>query len=107
VAITTGAALPSGRGWTHVSFAIDGASLVPLAGSVDDLMTNVTLLRLIHNSGADIDADPIAGQLGVDNISAGAVPRPGPFDPGPPVPEPATVILLGSGIAALVHRRRA
>ena len=38
-------------------------------------------------------------------ISAGPVPRPGPFEPEP-VPEPATLLLVGSAVAAAAVRRR-
>ena len=106
IAVTTmGALLPAGSGWTHVAFPLSAADLTALLGSADPLISNTTLLRIIHSVDAG-EADAIAAVLGVDNISAGPVRRPGPFQTEP-VPEPATLLLVGSGIAAAaVHRRR-
>ena len=105
IAVTTmGAFLPVGSGWTHVAFSLSASDLTALLGSADPLISNTTLLRIIHSTDAD-EADPIAAVLGVDNISAGPVPRPGPFQPEP-VPEPATLLLVGSAVAAAAVRRR-
>lgn len=102
IAVTNGAFLPVGSGWTHVVLSLAPGDLTAILGNPAALVANTTLLRIIHSLGADA-ADPIAAALGVDNISAGPVPRPGPFTP---VPEPATLLLVGSGIAAVAARRR-
>ena len=91
---TAGAVLPAGGGWTHVVFPIDPASLalvVSAGGTAADLLSDTTLMRIIHASAAG-DAEPVVGVLGVDNITA--------------VPEPATLLLLGTGAAMCSARRR-
>jgi hypothetical protein len=91
-----GALLPAGGGWTHWLFPVSSTDLTPVFGSVDALLSNVTLMRVIHSVAAD-DADPITGVLGVDNISAAAS-----------VPEPGSSVLMGAGLLGLVRyvRRR-
>lgn len=107
VAITSaGIGLPAGSGWMHVTLAIDALSLTPLLGDVGALLANVTLMRLIHSPVAAFPPPGVFATLGVDNISAGAVPRPGPFPDVTPVPEPATIALLGSGLASMLFRKR-
>jgi hypothetical protein len=90
--------LPASSGWTHVVFPILAGDLTVLQGNATTLLSNTTVLRIF--SGADPEFPParIAGALGVDNIQAIA-----------PVPEPATLALLGSGLGwlALRTRRRA
>jgi hypothetical protein len=76
--------LPSGGDWIHAEFSIDSLSLTGLKGNVDTLLTNVTALRIFHNSLAEFPGPPIAAQLGVDNITA--------------VPEPSSLSLLGLGL---------
>ena len=89
-----GAVLPAGSGWMHFVFPVTPADLVAQGGSdMTTLLANVTLLRIIHSVGAD-DPDVVIGQLGVDNITAFAV------------PEPATLLLMMSGAVALAMRRR-
>jgi hypothetical protein len=107
IAITTaGVNLPATSGWQHVILAIDAPSLTPLLGDAGVLLANVTLMRLIHAPAAAFPGPAVTAALGVDNISAGAVPRPGPFPDATPVPEPATIGLLGAGLASLLVRRR-
>jgi hypothetical protein len=105
VAVTNAAAvLAPGSDWAHVVFPIDVGSLTPAAGTVAAALSAATELRIMHNADADGSADPIAGILGVDNISA-----------GPPrlVPEPALVALLVASLGlagvvlAVAKRRRA
>jgi hypothetical protein len=105
---TTSVAVPSGSGWMRVSLAIDALSLTALEGNVSDLLDSVTLVRLIHAPLAAFPGPPIAAVLGVDNISAGPVDRPGPFPDPTPVPEPSTLFLISGGlvIAGLASRKR-
>ena len=89
-----GAVLPAGGGWTHVLFPIDPASLallVSAGGTAADLLSDTTLMRIIHASSAG-DAEPVVGVLGVDNIQT--------------VPEPMTLLLLSTGAAMFAARRR-
>ena len=96
IAVTTAAAvLPAGSGWTSVVLPVDAAALAALAGSPAALLGNVTLLRLIHSTGAD-EPDPVAGVLGVDNITA--LPA--------TVPEPLSLALLAPGLLLLAGMRR-
>jgi hypothetical protein len=96
IAVTTAAAvLPAGSGWTHVVLPVDTAGLATLVGSPAALLGNVTLLRLIHSTGAD-EPDPVAGVLGVDNITALAT----------AVPEPLSLALLAPALLALAGTRR-
>lgn len=107
IAITSaGIGVPAGSGWMHVSLAIDALSLTSLMGDLNALLAGVTLMRLIHAPDAAFPGPGISATLGVDNISAGPVARPGPFPDTSPLPEPASLTLLGSGLAALLHRAR-
>ena len=95
IGVTTfGAFLPAASGWMHFLFPIAPAELVPVdpGDNMTALLSNVTLLRIIHSIDAG-EADQVAGQLGVDNITATVV------------PEPSTLLLFGSGLAATMTRR--
>ena len=93
--------LPAGSGWTTIAFPVTPAFLTAGLGSVEAALHNTTLIRLYHS---DVDRFPnpppgpqipsVAGRLGVDNITATAI------------PEPATVVLLATGIGAMVAKRR-
>lgn len=99
-AVTEGVFLPVGSGWTNAFFSLNPADLTVLAGNVNTLLGNTTVLRIIHNPAADVAA-PVAGVLGVDNIQAvAAIPEPGTFA----VLLPALAFL--SGLGTLRRRRR-
>ena len=87
-----GFTLAPGSDWTHVVFPIGLAHLTALGGtSVAGALGDTTVLRIIHATGAT-EAESVAGQLGVDNISA--------------VPEPGTAAVTLAGLVALCSALR-
>jgi hypothetical protein len=88
-----GAVLPANSDWMHFVFPIRPSALEAEIGDMNTLLSNVTLMRIIHSEDPD-DADRVTGQLGVDNIRANAA------------PEPATIFLMMSGLGAAALRRR-
>lgn len=91
--------VPAGTGWTHILFPIDQADLLALIGTVPGALADTTTFRMFHNpspafGGPGNGPPPISVTLGVDNIAA--------------VPEPATALLIGAGLAGagLLRRRR-
>jgi PEP-CTERM motif len=85
----------AGSGWQTVQFSF--SSLFAPFGTIAGALSSVDELRLFHSvapvfGGPGMGAEPIAAVLGVDNIQA--------------VPEPATLLLLGAGVAALARSRR-
>jgi hypothetical protein len=80
----------------HIVFPIAIGAFTALMGDVGSVLTNTTLLRIIH--APDVGpALPITGVLGIDNISAGPVPRPGPFA----APEPSSMLLAAAALLVL------
>lgn len=95
-AFTTSVFLPAGSGWTTISFLVDPGNLIVEEGSALNALQNATILRIFSNPEAEgpDEAEPIAAMLGVDNIEAVAT------------PEPSSLILLTTGVAAMYRRRR-
>ncbi|HPG24023.1 MAG: hypothetical protein H6748_08460 [Spirochaetaceae bacterium] len=96
--VSPGVVVPATSGWTTIELAIDSTDLlVGGFGATDPVVarSDVAVLRLLHSTSADYQAEPIAAQLDVDNVEA--------------VPEPALEIglLAGSlGLAGMRARRR-
>ena len=96
--------LPAGGAWTAADFLIAPGDLTAILGSSTTALTNAAEIRIFHSMALGFPGEPIATQLGVDNIHAGIV---------TPVPEPSSVMLLCAGLAALtagrlgLRRRRA
>ena len=91
--------LPAGSGWTWINFPIVPSALggSPF-GTVEGALANTTQLRIFHNpefgfAGATGSSSPaVVAELDIDNVTA--------------TPEPGTILLVGTGVAALVARRR-
>lgn len=93
-AVTNAFFLPAGGGWMHATFDVSAGGLTVLNGSAANLLSNVTVLRIMHNPAAGFPPPSIAAVLGVDNITA--------------IPEPSTVFLSALGLGMLLlrtHRR--
>jgi len=67
--------VPIGSGWIAVNFPISAsADTVLTGGPVNTILTNVTQIKLLHESAPGTTGDVIAAQLGIDNITATATP---------------------------------
>lgn len=95
--------LPSGGGWTMLEFSLLQADMLLLQGDFDQLLGNVTELRLFHSTLDAFPGERISAQLGVDNITAL-----GNGTPPPGVPEPASWLLVALALlgAMAAHRRK-
>ncbi|HEY0875142.1 MAG TPA: PEP-CTERM sorting domain-containing protein [Vicinamibacterales bacterium] len=79
-------------GWTNVIFPIHPGALTALNGSVTGALSNTTILRIFDSAALTFPGSPSIAAVGFDNITA--------------VPEPATLLLLGTGVAFALRRRR-
>lgn len=99
IAFTDAVFVPAGSGWMPIQFLVTPAHLTAALGTVELALSNTTVVRLYHS---DVPGFPnpiqpipaIAALLGVDNVSATAV------------PEPAALTLIGLAAATIAARRR-
>ncbi len=64
--------------WHHVSFGLTDASMANLGfGNLASALGSVGELRILHSAFPSYTADPIAANIGVDNITLVAAPEPG------------------------------
>lgn len=83
-------------GWQHVVFDLSAATLIPIDGP-DPINTffagNFSEMRIINAVGdSNMNGEPIAGQLGIDNIHA--------------VPEPTSFVLAATGLLVVLAAKR-
>jgi hypothetical protein len=92
-----GVLLAAGSGWQSLEFDLFGPSgLLALFGSVDAVLTNTTVFRIVHSSTASFPGEPVIAQIGVDNITAVST----------VVPEPSSMVLFAVGALTLMIVRR-
>jgi hypothetical protein len=62
---------PNSVDWQHVSFAVEASDFsCSLEVDIIDLLADVSMLRLLHNTDTDYNGEAIVAQLGVDNLTA-------------------------------------
>jgi hypothetical protein len=95
-ASTQAVQLAPGSGWVPATFSLAEADLTKTQGpfGYNDVISNVTTLRLLHSTGPNAIGGLIPGMLGIDNITA------------EPIPEPAAGCLFLIGIVAAWQCRR-
>jgi hypothetical protein len=91
---TDAVSVPSGSGWMPVVFPITPADLTAELGDVTAALTNSTIMRLYHSPAPGFPGPAVVASLGVDNITAAAV------------PVPVSALLFSSGLAAMLFRQR-
>jgi len=86
--------LPAGSGWLHFFISLAPSDLIPVGGPAPyaTFFSNGNgEMRIINAVGTgNLNGEPIAAQLGIDNIRA--------------VPEPTTTAFLGTGMVLLAAR---
>jgi hypothetical protein len=93
VAVSTNSILvPATGDWTRVKFPITPGSLTALQGNVNTALSNTTILRIFDSVALAFPGAPSVALLGFDNIVA--------------LPEPASLLLLGTGVLLVMRRRR-
>ena len=80
---TAGFDLPTSSGWQHAQFSLTNSDMTPLFGATQPFSTaladGIVTMRILDAASPAFSGDPIAAQLGVDNVTAvaAAVPEPG------------------------------
>jgi len=76
---TTPFLLPADGEWHHAIFLLDASSLTRVGSTtltLDELLSNVAELRILHANAPSLLGTPVVSQVGLDNIHASAVPEP-------------------------------
>ena len=99
IIITDGITVKAGSDWTTYTFSINPNDVTVLAGTANATLASAFEMRIFHNPAPAFPGPPtgiplISAQLGVDNISAAAI------------PEPGTVLLLAAGLAGIAIKAR-
>jgi hypothetical protein len=89
--------LAPNSGWVHAVFSLSMAAMIPIDSPVDYntfFSGDFQEVRIINSVNPDLNGEPIAAQIGIDNIHA--------------VPEPTVLALVAIGVLplALSMRRR-
>jgi len=87
--------LAPNSGWVHAVFSLSMAAMIPISSPVDYntfFSGNFAEARIINSINPDLNGDPIAAQIGIDNIHA--------------VPEPSVLALAALGVLPLVSSIR-
>ena len=86
--LTAAAVLPASSGWMHFTFSLGPGNLVAIGGPAAPntfFSSGIAEVRFINEAGAtNIRGDPVAAQLGIDNIRA--------------VPEPSATSFVALGV---------
>jgi hypothetical protein len=86
--------LPAGSGWQHFVFSIDMVTMIAINNPAPFntfFSGNFEEVRIINSITPNLNGDPIAAQLGIDNIHA--------------VPEPRSFLLAATGLLAIAAAR--
>ena len=82
--------------WHHAVFGLDANSVTGVGSpaALATALSNVAELRIINGATVGLNGSPVVSQLGIDNISASAVPEPG-----------AAGLTAAGGLAIVLLRR--
>ena len=93
--------LPADGAWHHAMFLLEEADVTVIGAprAFNNLLANVAEFRILHAAAPRLNGDPIASQLGIDNIRADSV-------PAAVVPEPSAAAICAFGMGFLCYLKR-